>query len=102
MVSIRWFLNDVEQGIGADETTLSACPTRDDAWHASFGLRWPDGVLHGRCRDGANSAPTVTVEWRPTSPPRDMVGRPHLDADGDAVSVETSWYKTAPRCTLTT
>jgi hypothetical protein len=98
VVSVRWFLDEVEQGIGADQTTLPASAlTRGDAWHAVVALS--DGTDEVSFTTDAvtvlNSAPTVTVEWPVNvTATQDLV--PIIlssDADGDAVSVETSWYK---------
>ena len=98
VVSIRWFLNDVEQGIGVDETTLPASAlTRGDAWHAVVALS--DGTDEVALTTDAvtvlNSAPLVAVEWPANATSiQDLV--PIVltsDADGDVVSVETTWYK---------
>ena len=98
LVSIRWFLNGVEQGIGFDETTLPASAlTRGDAWHAVIALT--DGTDDVSFTTNAvtvlNTAPTATVEWPANATStQDLV--PIIltsDADGDTVSVETTWYK---------
>ena len=98
LVSIRWFLNDVEQGTGADQTTLPASAlTRGDAWHAVIALT--DGMDEVSFTTDPvtvlNTAPTVTVEWPANATStQDLV--PIIltsDADGDTVSVETTWYK---------
>ncbi|MEC7461538.1 MAG: hypothetical protein VX891_05580, partial [Candidatus Thermoplasmatota archaeon] len=98
VVSIRWFLDDVEQSIGADETTLRASAlTRGDAWHAVVALS--DGTDEVSFTTNAvtvlNSAPSVTVEWPANATSiQDLVPMVLTsDADGDTVSVETTWYK---------
>ena len=98
IVSVRWFLNDVEQGTAADESTLpSTALTRGDEWHAV--VRVSDGTDEvGFTTQGVtvlNAAPTVTVEW-PTNSTALEALTPIIatsDADGDDLTLVTTWYK---------
>jgi hypothetical protein len=98
IVSVRWFLNDVEQGTAADESTLPGTAlTRGDVWHAV--VRVSDGTDEiGFTTQGVtvlNAAPTVTVEW-PTNPTALEALTPIIatsDADGDDLTLVTTWYK---------
>lgn len=98
VVSVRWFLNDVEQGIAIDEVTLPASAlTRGDSWHAE--VRVSDGTDDVAIDTDAvtvlNAVPTVTLQW-----PANVTAVEDLtptittsDADGDPVHIETTWYK---------
>jgi hypothetical protein len=98
IVSVRWFLNDVEQGTAADESTLPGTAlTRGDVWHAV--VRVSDGTDEiGFTTQGVtvlNAAPTVTVEW-PTNSTALEALTPIIatsDADGDDLTLVTTWYK---------
>ena len=98
IVGVRWFLNDVEQGIAIDETSLPASAlTRGDAWHAVVTVS--DGTDEASSTTEAvtvlNAAPTASIEW-----PENVTAMKDLaptittaDADGDTVTIETTWYK---------
>ena len=98
IVSVRWFLNDVEQGTAADESTLPGTAlTRGDVWHAV--VRVSDGTDEiGFTTQGVtvlNAAPTLTVEW-PTNSTALEALTPIIatsDADGDDLTLVTTWYK---------
>ncbi len=98
IVSVRWFLNDVEQSTAMDETTLAASAlSRGDVWHAV--VRITDGSDEvAVTTDGAsilNAAPTVALSW-----PSNITALVDLtpaivtfDADNDVLGLETTWYK---------
>jgi hypothetical protein len=96
--SVRWFLDDVEQGTAADQTTLpGAALTRDDVWHAV--VRVTDGVDDVSFTTPGvtvlNAAPTVTIEW-PANTTALQALAPIIttsDADGDDLTLVTTWYK---------
>lgn len=98
ILSVRWFLNDVEQGTAADQTTLpSVALTRDDVWHAV--VRVSDGVDDDAYTTPAvtvlNAAPSVAIEW-PTNTTALEALTPNIvtsDADGDDLTLVTTWYK---------
>ncbi|MDP6233492.1 MAG: PKD domain-containing protein [Candidatus Poseidoniaceae archaeon] len=98
IVSVRWFLNDVEQGTAADQSTLPGTAlTRDDVWHAV--VRVSDGTDEvAFTTPGAivlNAAPAVTIEW-PTNTTALQDLAPTIstsDADGDDLTLVTTWYK---------
>ena len=98
ITSVRWFLNDVEQGIAVDETVLPASAlSRGDAWHAV--VRISDGIEEvGSSTETlivVNSVPRVEVAWSEnvTSLADLSPNIVAVDADGDDLTTMTTWYK---------
>ncbi len=98
IISVRWFLDDVEQGTAADQIILPGTAlNRDDVWHAV--VRVSDGTDEVAFTTPGvtvlNAAPTVTIEW-PTNTTAMQDLAPNIatdDADGDDLTLVTTWYK---------
>ena len=98
VVDVRWYLNDVEQSDGANSLVLDATSLqRDDAWHAVITVS--DGSDETTAMTSpatiVNAVPHVNISW-----PFEANALQNLvpiitvtDADGDAASFTTTWYK---------
>ena len=98
VVDVRWYLNDVEQSDGTNSLVLnSASLQRGDAWHAVITMS--DGSDQTTAMTSSativNAAPEVNIAW-----PSEANALQNLvpviavtDADGDAASFTTTWYK---------
>lgn len=98
VIDVRWYLNDVEQSDGANSLVLNSTSLqRGAAWHAVITLG--DGSDQTTAMTAPatilNAAPEVNIAW-PLEANALVNLMPALDitdADGDATTYTTTWYK---------
>ena len=98
VIDVRWHLNDVEQSDGASSLVLNtASLQRGDAWHAVITVSDGSDQITAMTSPATivNAAPHVNITW-----PSEANALQNLvpiigitDADGDAASFTTTWYK---------
>ena len=98
VIDVRWYLNDVEQSDGANSLVLNSTSLqRGDAWHAVITLG--DGSDQTTAMTAPatilNAAPEVNIAWplEANALVNLMPAIDITDADGDATTYTTTWYK---------